>query len=63
MGLNVLTQESTGTLEPHGLMPERFTDQRARRPMVAANFEREGRPHPLLRAVHRTALAAGCRTG
>ena len=41
MGLNVLTQESTGTLEPHGLMPERFTDQRARRPMVAANFERE----------------------
>ncbi len=41
MGLNVLTQESAGTLEPHGLAPERFTDQRARRPMVAANFERE----------------------
>ena len=41
VGLNVLTQESTGTLEPHGLAPERFTDQRARRPMVAANFERE----------------------
>lgn len=41
IGLNVLTQESTGTLEPHGLAPERFTDQRARRPMVAANFERE----------------------
>ncbi len=41
VGLNVLTQESTGTLEPHGLVPERFTDQRARRPMVAANFERE----------------------
>lgn len=41
MGLNVLTQESTGSLEPHGLVPLRFTDQRARRPLVAANFERE----------------------
>jgi len=41
VGLNVLTQESTGTVEPHGLVPQRFTDQRARRPMVAANFERE----------------------
>ncbi len=41
VGLNVLTQESTGTLDVHGLAPERFTDRRARRPMVAANFERE----------------------
>lgn len=41
VGLNVLTQESTGTLDGHGLAPERFTDRRARRPMVAANFERE----------------------
>lgn len=41
VGLNVLTQESTGTLEANGLAPLRFTDQRARRPMVAANFERE----------------------
>jgi hypothetical protein len=41
VGLNVLTQESTGTLEANGLVPLRFTDQRARRPMVAANFERE----------------------
>lgn len=41
VGLNVLTQESTGTLDANGLAPERFTDRRARRPMVAANFERE----------------------
>lgn len=41
VGLNVLTQESTGSLDAHGLAPERFTDRRARRPMVAANFERE----------------------
>ena len=41
MGLSVLTQDSSGTLDAHGLVPERFTDQRARRPMVAANFERE----------------------
>lgn len=41
MGLNVLTQESSGTLDAHGLAPERFTDRRARRPTVAANFERE----------------------
>lgn len=41
MGLSVLTQDSSGTLDAHGLAPERFTDQRARRPMVAANFERE----------------------
>ncbi|TXC67369.1 DUF3108 domain-containing protein [Piscinibacter aquaticus] len=42
MGLSVLTQDSRGTLDAHGVVPERFTDQRARRPMVAANFEREG---------------------
>ncbi len=41
VGLNVLTQESSGTLDAQGLAPQRFTDQRARRPMVAANFERE----------------------
>lgn len=41
VGLNVLTQVSEGTLEPQGLAPVRFTDQRARRAAVAANFERE----------------------
>jgi hypothetical protein len=41
MGLSVLTQDSIGTLDAQGLAPERFTDQRARRPMVAANFERQ----------------------
>jgi len=41
VGLNVLTQVSEGVLDAHGLGPVRFTDQRARRAAVAANFERE----------------------
>ncbi len=41
VGLNVLTQVSEGVLDAHGLAPLRFTDQRARRAAVAANFERE----------------------
>ena len=41
VGLNVLTQVSEGALEANGLAPLRFTDQRARRAAVAANFERE----------------------
>ncbi|QTN23437.1 DUF3108 domain-containing protein [Rhizobacter sp. AJA081-3] len=41
VGLNVLTQVSEGVLDAHGLAPTRFTDQRARRAAVAANFERE----------------------
>jgi len=40
VGLNVLTQVSEGTLDANGLAPVRFTDQRARRAAVAANFER-----------------------
>ncbi|MFT3663553.1 DUF3108 domain-containing protein [Piscinibacter sp.] len=54
MGLSVITQESNGTLAAHGLAPERFTDQRVRRAMVTANFEREaarirfsGSTHPV----------------
>ena len=39
VGLNVLTQASEGALDAHGLAPIRFTDQRARRAAVAANFE------------------------
>jgi hypothetical protein len=41
VGLNVLTQVSEGEFDAHGLAPVRFTDQRARRAAVAANFERE----------------------
>jgi hypothetical protein len=41
VGVNVLTQLSEGALGPDGLAPVRFTDQRARRAAVAANFERE----------------------
>ncbi|WP_341890765.1 DUF3108 domain-containing protein [Variovorax sp. YR752] len=41
VGVNVLTQVSGGALDANGLAPLRFTDQRARRAAVAANFERE----------------------
>jgi hypothetical protein len=41
VGVNVLTQVSEGALDADGLAPSRFTDQRARRAAVAANFERE----------------------
>lgn len=41
VGVNVLTQVSEGALDADGLAPVRFTDQRARRAAVAANFERE----------------------
>lgn len=38
----VLTQTSTGTLAASGLVPERFTDERLRRPARVADFQR---PH------------------
>lgn len=41
VGLRVLTQVSRGRLDARGLAPERFTDQRARRAMQAANFRRD----------------------
>lgn len=41
IGLRVLSQLSRGRLDAHGLAPERFTDQRARRSMQAANFRRD----------------------
>ena len=41
VGVNVLTQVSEGALDADGLAPSRFTDQRARRAALAANFERE----------------------
>lgn len=40
-GLRVLVQASQGGIDTNGLAPERFTDQRARRPMQAANLRRE----------------------
>jgi hypothetical protein len=40
-GLLVLTQTSTGAIDAHGLAPLRYTDQRARRSAVAANFQRD----------------------
>jgi hypothetical protein len=39
-GLTLLTQISTGTLDAAGVAPTRFTDQRIRRSMAAANFQR-----------------------
>jgi len=40
-GLAVLTEVSTGTLGANGLAPLRYTDQRLRRGMNAANFQRD----------------------
>lgn len=40
-GLTVLTQSSRGGFDSEGMAPLRFTDRRIRRPMTAANFQRE----------------------
>lgn len=40
-GLAVLTQVSRGGFDESGLAPLRFTDRRVRRPLSAANFQRE----------------------
>jgi len=41
LGLDVLTQVSRGRLDGHGLAPLRFTDQRIRRPLYVAQFDRD----------------------
>jgi hypothetical protein len=41
VGIKVLAQLSRGGLDAAGLAPQRFTDQRARRPVQAANFQRD----------------------
>jgi hypothetical protein len=41
VGISVLTQFSQGSIDAAGLAPARFTDQRARRPIQAANFQRD----------------------
>lgn len=40
----LLTQTSVGRLGPQGLMPERFTDERLRRPVRTADFQRPDGP-------------------
>jgi hypothetical protein len=40
-GLAVLTQASRGGFDESGIAPLRFTDRRLRRPLAAANFQRE----------------------
>ena len=40
-GLPVLTQASRGAIDAAGIAPDRFTDQRLRRGVQAANFQRE----------------------
>jgi hypothetical protein len=40
-GLALLMQTSRGGFDAAGLAPERFTDQRARRALLAANFQRQ----------------------
>ena len=39
--LNLLSQASAGAFDAAGIAPVRFTDQRARRPAQAVNFQRE----------------------
>jgi hypothetical protein len=39
-GLSVLTQISTGAFDDGGIAPARYTDQRIRKSMTAANFQR-----------------------
>lgn len=40
-GLSVITQRSQGGFDEAGIAPLRFTDRRIRRPLAAANFQRE----------------------
>jgi len=40
-GLHVLTETSTGSIDAHGIAPLRYTDWRVRRPLSAANFQRD----------------------
>lgn len=40
-GLTILTQVSSGGVEANGLAPVRFTDQRLRHAVIAANFQRD----------------------
>jgi len=40
-GLTVLTQVSQGGFDGAGIAPQRFTDRRIRRPLTAANFQRD----------------------
>ncbi len=40
-GLTILTQVSSGGVEANGLVPVRFTDQRLRHAVIAANFQRD----------------------
>ncbi|CAN5918117.1 hypothetical protein BH11PSE8_BH11PSE8_26130 [soil metagenome] len=40
-GLTIITQVSSGGIEANGLAPVRFTDQRLRHAVIAANFQRD----------------------
>ena len=40
-GLTLLAQTSQGGFDASGIAPQRFTDRRIRRPLTAANFQRE----------------------
>ncbi|MBS0449010.1 MAG: DUF3108 domain-containing protein [Proteobacteria bacterium] len=41
IGINIITQASSGIFDAGGLAPVRFTDQRMRRQAIAANFQRD----------------------
>lgn len=40
-GMTLLTQQSTGLIDAHGIAPVRFTDTRPRKGTAAANFQRD----------------------
>jgi Protein of unknown function (DUF3108) len=58
-GFTLLTQISTGTLDAAGVAPTRFTDQRIRRSMAAANFQRGAKKITFSGPTTELALAPG----
>lgn len=55
----VLTQVSTGVLDPHGLAPTRYTDQRRGKAALAVNFQREAGKISFSGPSHEYALVDG----
>lgn len=61
VGISVLEQVSEGSLAATGLAPQRFTDRRARRSTMAANFDRAARSVSFSGPTHRVPLLDGAQ--
>lgn len=59
LGITVLELDSQGTLRPFGLAPDRYTETRARRGTMAANFDWEGRRITFSSRPHERGLVDG----